>query len=114
MPENKRKVVKRGNFGVKTKRLKAANTSSRSLSLSASNLEEKSVLHKKNKVLAATLNDTRLQNTALAAKINSMNGDLLELRLEVAELKKEKQTMTATARSTEAVLAGIINPITSN
>ena len=46
-------------------------------------------LHKKNKVLAATLNETRLQNTALAAEINSMNGDILEFEKKHRELESE-------------------------
>ena len=102
MDEPKRKVLKRRNFGVKTKRLVVQNKSNRSLSLSGNN--DKSVVHKKNKVLAMYLNDARTQNAALCTKINSLNGEILELRRENAELRTEKQRITTTARATEAEL----------
>ena len=101
MEEPKRKVLKRKNFGVKTKKY-ANPKSNRSLSLSGSH--DKSVVKKQNKILAMHLNDARSQNAALCAKINSLNGDILELRRENAELKVEKQRITTTFNATEAEL----------
>ena len=59
-------------------------------------------LKQKNKALAATLNNTRLQNAALCQKLNQMNGEIFEVKGEIVELKREKQAIAATARLTES------------
>ena len=63
---------------------------------------DKSGLKLKNKALAATLNNTRLQNAALCQKLNHLNGEIFELKGEIVELKREKQAISATARLTES------------
>ena len=65
---------------------------------------DKSGLKLKNKALAATLNNTRLQNAALCQKLNHLNGEIFELKGEIVELKREKQAISATARLTESDL----------
>ena len=74
-----------------------------SLSSSSNNSTfDKTALKHKNKVLAANLNHTRLENAALCQKMNELNRQMMELRGEVTELKREKQVITATARATES------------
>ena len=59
-------------------------------------------LKQKNKVLAATLNQTRIQNAALCQKLNQMKGEIFDLKGENVELRREKQAISATARLTES------------
>ena len=59
-------------------------------------------MKQKNKVLAATLNQTRIQNAALCQKLNQMKGEIFDLKGENVELRREKQAISATARLTES------------
>ena len=58
-------------------------------------------MKRKNKILASSLNDARLQNAALCQRLNQFNAQMLELREEITELKREKQIIKSTARTTE-------------
>ena len=81
--------------------IKGSRIGNSSNSLSNSTLD-RTGLRNKNKILASSLNDTRLQNAALCQRLNELNGQMLELRGEITELKREKQVIAATARATES------------
>ena len=119
MEPSKTKVIKRRNLGVVCR--KGIRRSSSLGSKSGSNSSKKNSffdrtgLKQKNKVLAATLNQTRIQNATLCQKLNQMKGEIFDLKGENVELRREKQAISATARLTESdiqkKLEEIIGPI---
>jgi len=119
MEPSKTKVIKRRNFGVDCRKGIRRSTSLGSKSGSNSSKKnsffDRTGLKQKNKVLAATLNQTRIQNAALCQKLNQMKGEIFDLKGENVELRREKQAISATARLTESdiqrKLEAIIGPI---
>ena len=125
METSRRKVIKRRNFGVKRRRNSLGKlnwnyswiifendislkffypqgSKSGGNSTKKDSFFDRTGLKQKNKALAATLNNTRLQNAALCQKLNQMNGEIFEVKGEIVELKREKQAIAATARLTES------------
>jgi len=114
METSRRRVIKRRNFGVKRRR-NSLGSKSGGNSTKKDSFFDRTGLKQKNKALAATLNNTRLQNAALCQKLNQMNGEIFEVKGEIVELKREKQAIAATARLTESdiqrKLEEIVGPI---
>ena len=126
METSRRRVIKRRNFGVKRRRNSLGKlkfeiivglfskmtypwkfffpqgSKSGGNSTKKDSFFDRTGLKQKNKALAATLNNTRLQNAALCQKLNQMNGEIFEVKGEIVELKREKQAIAATARLTES------------
>ncbi len=84
---------------------KSSSSKSPGGSFNNSSQYERGILRKKNRQLAATLNDVRLTNAALCKKVNELNGLNLDLHAEVADLRKEVQGLrlsSVKSRSSEA------------
>ena len=58
---------------------------------SSFHMKERIALRRQNAALAASLNEAKLENAALCQRINDLNGELLDVRQQMAEYKRQQE-----------------------